>query len=128
MARAWAQAIGERPVLNADGSPAYATQDRYNFSDEKTGIRAGPFELYPSAAETAGTAQAGANTAAPSPPVAIVSEHVQASDPYATQLAQLPFLDLDPNVIFPSLSLQIATMKIIRYSCSMSGWSHASSF
>ena len=53
MARAWAQAIGERPVLNADGLPAYATQDRYNFSDDQTGIRAGPFELYPSASETA---------------------------------------------------------------------------
>jgi hypothetical protein len=39
-------------VLNADGLPAYATQDRYNFSDDATGIRTGPFELYPSASET----------------------------------------------------------------------------
>ncbi len=53
MARAWAQALGERPVLNADGSPDYATQDRYNFSDDQTGIRAGPFELYPSVSESA---------------------------------------------------------------------------
>jgi hypothetical protein len=53
LARARAQAIGDRPVLNVDGSPDYATQDRYDFPDDQTGIRAGPFELLPSAAATA---------------------------------------------------------------------------
>jgi hypothetical protein len=53
LARVRAQAVGDRPVLNVDGSPDYATQDRYDFPDDQTGIRAGPFELFPTAAATA---------------------------------------------------------------------------
>jgi hypothetical protein len=49
LARAWAQAIGDRPILNVGGNPDYATQDRYDFDDDRTGIRAGPFEVLPSA-------------------------------------------------------------------------------
>jgi hypothetical protein len=52
LARVWAQAIGDRPVLKVNGSPDYATQDRYDFPEDQTGIRAGPFELLPSAAAT----------------------------------------------------------------------------
>ena len=52
LARACAQAIGDRPVLKVDGSPDYATQDRYDFPDDQTGLRAGPFEILPSAAQT----------------------------------------------------------------------------
>ena len=52
LARARAQAIGDRPVLNADGSPDYATQGRYDFSDDQTGISAGPLVLNPSASAT----------------------------------------------------------------------------
>lgn len=50
LARAWGQAIGDRPILNVDGNPDYATQGRYDFQDEEVGISAGIFELFPSAA------------------------------------------------------------------------------
>ena len=40
-------------MLSVDGNPDYATQDRYDFPDEATGIRAGPLELMPAAAVTA---------------------------------------------------------------------------
>jgi hypothetical protein len=48
-----AQAVGDRPVLGVDGNPDYATQDRYDFLGEAHGVQAGPFELVPTAAETA---------------------------------------------------------------------------
>lgn len=52
LARARAQAVGDRPVLKVEGSPDYATQDRYDFPDDQTGLRGGPFEILPSAAQT----------------------------------------------------------------------------
>lgn len=53
LAYARAQAVGDRPVLTTVGN-AYETGDRYDFPDDETGIRAGPFELLPSIAETVG--------------------------------------------------------------------------
>lgn len=50
--RAWAQTVGDRPVLNVDGNRDYATQSRYDFSDEEAGLRAGPLDVSPAAAQT----------------------------------------------------------------------------